>query len=115
MFFRALSGAAAVGGLLLVSASHAQPVASPVRPDPLDAKAEVAPVTYTSPLSRYRPAGDVKVGSWRAANDTVTRIGGWRAYTREAHQPEAVPAVRPAAPASAPVPAAAGHGHHGKP
>ena len=107
MFIRSIGGAAAAIGLLLVSASHSQTVVPSARPDPLDAKAEVAPMMYTSTLGRYRPTGDVKVGSWREANDTVTRIGGWRAYAREANQPEmpaAAPAVQSAAPATTPPP-----------
>ena len=30
------------------------------------------------------PAADVAPGDWKAANDTVRRIGGWKAYAREA-------------------------------
>ena len=59
------------------------------RPDPLDAQAAVPPFVHASALAFYRRLGEVPVGSWREANDTVTRIGGWRAYTREASQPEA--------------------------
>ena len=114
MYSRSVWAAAAAIVLLPAWASDAQPEAAPVRPDPLDAKAEVSPLTYTSTLGRYRAAGEVEVGSWREANDTVTRIGGWRAYTREASQPEATPAAEPAAPTSAPVPGDAGHRHHGQ-
>jgi len=59
------------------------------RPDPLDARAAVPPLVHASALALYRRLGEVPVGSWREANDAVTRIGGWRAYTREANQPEA--------------------------
>jgi hypothetical protein len=89
----------------------AQPAA-----DPLDARAPVAPATYVSPLATYKALGQHKVGPWKAANDTVGRIGGWRSYAREAAQPEA-PAPAPAASAPAdppspePVPAS-GHGPH---
>ncbi len=114
MSLRSRRSLAAAIALLLASAAvpvvHGQPVAPTKRPDPLNPKAEVPPVAYRSALSGYRPAGDVKVGSWRDANDTVTRIGGWRTYAREAAQPEgtaATPAVAPsvdpsAAPSSAP-------------
>ena len=44
--------------------------------DPLDAQAAVAPAVHASSLARYKPAGDLSVGSWREANDTVARIGG---------------------------------------
>lgn len=36
------------------------------------------PLQFESVLSRYKPMTDQKLGSWREANDTVTRIGGWR-------------------------------------
>jgi hypothetical protein len=94
MSTRSLRGSAAAFGWLLVAAVHAQPAARTDRPDPLDASAPVAPLTHRSALAAYRPAHDVPVGSWKDANDTVTRIGGWRAYARE-----------PAAPSSAPAPA----------
>lgn len=71
------------------------------RPDPLDAKASVPMLSYESPFSRYRPLSDDKAVSWREANDEVTRIGGWRAYAREAQAPaSATPAA--GAPASSP-------------
>ena len=95
---------------LLTGLAQAQP-AAPSRPDPLDASAPVPLATPVSALARYRPAGDVNVGSWKDANDTVTRIGGWRAYAREGQAPaQAAPATTPAvAPAVAPatVPATA--------
>lgn len=94
-----------------VAQAQAQPTAvagTASAADPLQADAAVPPVAYTSPLARYRAASDVEVGSWREVNDTVTRIGGWRAYARQASQPEApVPAPAPAAASS---PAAPSHG-----
>ena len=109
---------------LLTGLAQAQP-AAPSRPDPLDASAPVPLATPVSALARYRPAGDVNVGSWKDANDTVTRIGGWRAYAREGQAPAqapsaampaatpaptSAPAATPAAPAAAPR-AMPGHGH----
>ena len=74
------------------------------------ATATLAPASVSSPtalkfdsaLSRYKPMTDQKLGSWREANDTVTRIGGWRTYLKEAQTPDVVPptpANAPAAPA----------------
>lgn len=91
---------------LAAAAAQVQPAAaagSTSAADPLQPDAAVPPVAYTSPLARFRAAGDVEVGSWREVNDTVTRIGGWRAYARQASQPEApasglAPAATPAAP-----------------
>jgi hypothetical protein len=59
--------------------------------DPLNATAKVPPTAYRSAFTSYRRLSETPVGSWRDANDTVTRIGGWRVYAREASQPE-VPA-----------------------
>lgn len=101
---------------------HAQADPKAGKPDPADSTAVVPATTYSSPLARYRPAGEIKAGSWQEVNETVTRIGGWRAYAREASQPEPAAqreAARPA-PAAAPAPAPAasgpmpGHGAHGK-
>lgn len=87
---------------LALGAVLAWPLPSPAQgrpadplPEVLNAQAAVPPVQHFSALARYRRAGDTAVGSWRDANDTVTRIGGWRTYTREAHAPEPSPEARP--------------------
>lgn len=70
--------------------------ASPPRPDPLDPQARVPAARHDALLERHRGvSADVPVGDWRAANDTVTRIGGWRTYLRQAARPDA-PASAPA-------------------
>jgi hypothetical protein len=91
---------------LTAAVAQAQPAAAATASaaDPLQPAAAVPAMVYTSPLARYRAAGDVEVGAWREVNDTVTRIGGWRAYARQASQPEA-PAPAPAAASAVP-----GHG-----
>jgi hypothetical protein len=97
----------AFAACLAVSASaHAQSAVTPAKPDPLNPSAAVPAAAHATSLARYRPAGDVKVGSWREANDTVARIGGWRVYAREAAKPEPSAQV-PSAPGSAPAPAPA--------
>ena len=68
--------------------------------DPGNAKAPVPPVRYQSPFRDYRLFGEDKLIPWKAANDEVRTIGGWRTYAREARE------VTPAAPAAvAPAPA----------
>jgi hypothetical protein len=52
-------------------------------------------VSYTSPIADYQPFVDEKVTSWKAANDKVGQIGGWRAYAKEAQQPDNTPAAPP--------------------
>ena len=47
------------------------------------ASAQTAP-SYTSPIADYQKFVDEKVLPWKAANDKVAEIGGWRAYAKEA-------------------------------
>jgi hypothetical protein len=115
----------------LLTAAQAQPSAKAARPDPLDPKASVTTLRYESSFARYRLLGEEKPVSWRDANDTVTRIGGWRVYAREAQQPDpapipapvSAPAVKPTdtppaakpMPMPMPMPMPAGHGGHKTP
>ena len=84
------------------------------RPDPLNPRAAVPPLVHGSALASYRRLAEVPVGSWREANDQVARIGGWRAYAREANEPQ-VPAAAPAAAASTPPARLPGHVGHRDP
>ena len=69
---------------------------------------------YDSAFSRYKPYRDEKATPWREANDTVTQIGGWRAYAKEAQQPEPVSSTAaPATPASPNVAKPNPHEGHG--
>jgi hypothetical protein len=64
------------------------PQATPSRADPLDAKTAVAPLAHRSSLAAYRRFdAESSPQAWREANDAVDRIGGWRAYAREANAP----------------------------
>lgn len=94
-------------------------VAAPA--DPLDASAAVPPFVYRSTFDSYRNLAEPAPLGWREANDVVGRIGGWRAYAREASAAQAAeaPALTvapvPGQPAPAPAPAPAqpaGHGGH---
>lgn len=58
--------------------------ANAARPDPADANTANPPTIYQSPFADYRPLGEDKNTPWKDANDTVGKIGGWRAYAREA-------------------------------
>lgn len=57
-----------------------------------DAKSSVKfvpPVlSYSSVFKNYHGYREEAVASWREANDTVGRIGGWRYYLEEASQSE---------------------------
>lgn len=39
---------------------------------------------YSSALEGYQPYTDEKIVNWKEANDNTGRIGGWRAYAKEA-------------------------------
>lgn len=68
--------------LLVAQGAHAQDAArapAPVSHPPVPA--------FESVFKGYRPFSDEKTAPWKEANDTVGRIGGWRAYAREAHAP----------------------------
>ena len=103
---------------LAFAAAAQTPPSTARKADPLDASVAVPAVTYESAFSRYRRAGDNKAIPWRESNETAARIGGWRAYAREAQQPEPAPSAPAAAPAK-PDPKAMsmpqGHGGHKMP
>lgn len=76
---------------LWVAAAHAQPVPA-VPASAGNAPAAVAPpVAFQSALEGYKPYTDEKIVNWKEANDAVARIGGWRAYAKEASRTEAEP------------------------
>ncbi len=56
----------------------------------LTAMAQTA-ISYTSPIADYQSFTDEKVASWKVSNDKVGQIGGWRAYAKEAQQPDNTP------------------------
>ena len=106
-------------------AAQAESTTRSPKPDPLDPRATVPAQTYASSLKLDQRIASEGPTSWREANDTVTRIGGWRIYAREASQsaPESKPTpapaapepLAPAAPAVLPAPAATPHAHGGHP
>ena len=77
------------------------PAAPAQRPDPSEAGVAVPAVVYQSAFGDYKRLGVDKAIPWKAANDEVAQIGGWRAYAKEARGTGA-PAESPvAAPATA--------------
>ena len=110
-----------VAGALSIAAAApsawAQPAPDSAKADPRDAGASVPQLVYRSPLSGYRVLSDEKAGSWRETNDQVGRIGGWRAYAKEAQEPgsagsSAPPAVDKPVPADGGKSMQGGHGGH---
>lgn len=108
-----------------VLALVAQPGFAQVNPAPSESisnsktavVAQAAPTAlpYRSVFDGYQPFTDEKLKSWKDSNNTVEKIGGWRAYAKEAAEPASAdtqtPAATPASPAAAPNPHA-GHGKH---
>jgi hypothetical protein len=76
--------------------------------DPTDAHAAVPPLVYRSALAQHQPLTDAPAITWPQANRTVAQVGGWRAYAREASQPDAAASATPSAP---PTPAPHHPGH----
>ena len=89
---------------LLGTAAHAQP-AVPSAPTPA-APSAPQPLAFQSAFQHYQPYTDDKIVNWKDANDTTARIGGWRAYAKEASAPSTTPMPTPAA-AAAPATGAA--------
>lgn len=100
---------------LLLAAAAAGPAGAQSAP------ASAAPPPYRSAFDGYQAFDEPPVAPWKVANETVGRIGGWRAYAQEAsgdRQPSAAGEPAPAAgraatpaPAKPGAPRAAGHGH----
>jgi hypothetical protein len=55
------------------------------------------PDVFRSALEGYKNHTEEKIVSWKEANDMTARVGGWRAYAKEASGAEAVPAEPAAA------------------
>lgn len=74
------------------------------------AQTPAAPGEYRSAFEGYQPYSESKMVPWKEANDTVGKIGGWRAYAKEAaegqaqqgHAGHAAPAANAAKPAASP-------------
>lgn len=78
---------ACLTSVVAVSGAFAQP--APPAP--------AASQPFRSALDGYQPFTDEKPAPWKESNDTVGRIGGWKAYAREAQGAGAETPVKPAA------------------
>ena len=54
-----------------------------------------APLAYKSAFEGYQPFTDDKTVNWKEANDNVARIGGWRAYAKQAQEIDSKPSNKP--------------------
>jgi len=68
------------------TAAGAQSISEPAGKGATESQAPVAPLVYQSPFARYRPFNDAAALPWMQVNDEVARIGGWKAYAREAYE-----------------------------
>ena len=104
----------APGGLAALLASVAGPgLAQPAAADP--APNLPTKLQYTSPLASFQGYSDQSMQSWREANDQVGRIGGWKAYAKEAQAAQAGAGEGGASPSPAASDPHAGHHGGGKP
>ncbi len=83
----------------------ASPPAAPAAPSA--AMTQEAAAAYRSAMEAYQPYTDEKTVNWKESNDNAGRIGGWRAYAKEASQPES--GATPAADAATSPDPHAGH------
>ncbi len=74
---------------LLVGHASAQTAPPAVPP-------EATPVPYKPAFEGYRAYSDDPMLNWKAANDEVARIGGWREYAKQAQNLELKPENTPA-------------------
>lgn len=72
----------------------AQTATAPAAPS--DAQAQAVQSPYRSALEGYQPFSDEELLPWKQANDTVGKIGGWRAYAKEAAEGQAPDGKTPA-------------------
>ena len=49
-------------------------------------------IPYSSAFEGYRAYADEPLTSWKTANDTAARIGGWREYAKQAQSGVSTPA-----------------------
>ncbi len=74
---------------VFIAGSGANCVAAEPEPATAASSAAVPAIQYQSPFKDYRALGEDKRIPWKAANDEVGKIGGWRVYAREAAQSNA--------------------------
>ena len=91
--------------------------------NPNDAMVSKPVLVYRSVFTDYKMMTDEPIANWREINDSVGRIGGWRAYLKEAQanpqsvpkaSPGSIPESTPSSPSKQPASPAHSHHNHGK-
>lgn len=76
----------AVGTMAPSHASHESVEDEPEATEPSPTVPRLSVPEYRSPLSNYKPYEEGDSPGWKALNDRVGEIGGWRSYAREAYE-----------------------------
>lgn len=97
----ALSCLAVLGSMaaLTASAQSVPQAAGAANPAP-----QPQAVPYRSTFESYQPFSDQKIIPWRQANETVGKVGGWRAYAKEVHEAAGSGDKAPAGSSASPTP-----------
>ncbi|MBT9508670.1 hypothetical protein [Rhodoferax sp.] len=82
-----------VGLAMVLPMAFAQPSSVPVTTDSKSTAPSTVTLGYRSAFPDYRAYSEQPVVSWREANDSVGRLGGWREYAKEARLPQAADAA----------------------
>jgi hypothetical protein len=104
MFFPMLTKTRLLTALLACGALSPTAFAQTIPPKTVGADAQAAP--FRSAFEGYRAYTDDSVANWKAANETVEGIGGWRVYAKQAQSndtaqpPAAAITTKPAAKAA---------------
>lgn len=69
-----------------VHARHKPEESVPKITEPTPLAPRLSVPEYRSPLSAYKPYQESDSPGWKALNDRVGEIGGWRVYAREAFE-----------------------------
>ena len=80
---------------LLVGHASAQ-TNKPAPPDSAAPTVAASSTPFKSAFEGYQAYSDDKMTNWRAANDEVARIGGWREYAKQAQELDVKPVATPA-------------------
>lgn len=98
---------------ILLSMVVVAPAASQQVPTGTNERTTVgAPLLYRSAFAGYQRFKEQPIEPWRASNDVVERIGGWRAYAQESQAAASSGAGTPTGEAASP--ARSEHGRHGQ-
>jgi hypothetical protein len=65
--------------------------------DPANPQAAVRPLVHRSTLAGRTAPDHPELADWRAVNERVRAVGGWKVYLKQAHAPDPAPPTSPEA------------------